>query len=104
MTGLVSVAHTKKGVTSITLELSEAVEQSSATEVALYALDAGVKKHKKTVYTKKVAIKSVSYQSGATTLTIYLKKPYKGVLQATVKPELVGADGLASTTPYMVVT
>ena len=32
VTGLVSVAHTKKGVTSITLGLSEALEPSSATE------------------------------------------------------------------------
>ena len=63
-----------------------------------------MKKHKKTVYTKKLAVKSVSYQTNATTLTIHLKKPYKGLLQATVKAGLLGVDGLASTTPYMVVT
>ena len=53
-----------KGVTSITLGLSEALGLSSATEIGLYALAGGVKKHKKTVYTQKLKIKSISYSPG----------------------------------------
>jgi len=37
-------------------------------------------------------------------VTIYLKKPYNGLVQATVKAGLIGADGIESTTSYSVVT
>ena len=42
-----------------------------------------VKKHKKTVYTKGVAIKGISFD-GNTHVTINFAKPYKGAVKLTV--------------------
>ena len=61
-----------------------------------------VKKHKETLYTKALKIKSVAYNPGNNSVTITLAKPYKGTVQVTIAPGLETADG-ASNSSMMVV-
>ena len=56
-----------------------------------------VKKHKETVYTKALKIKSVVYNTGPHSVTITLAKPYKGAVQVTIEPGLEAANGASSS-------
>ena len=55
-----------------------------------------MKKKGKTVYSKKVGIKTVSVGANGQSVTINLAKPYKGVVQVTVLSGLMAANGTSS--------
>jgi len=62
-----------------------------------------VKKHHKTVYTKAVKFKSVSYNSSAESVTINLTKPFKGAVEVVVEAGIVAVDGKSSKNPFSAV-
>ena len=76
----------------------------SATKPALYSVLEGVKKHGKLVFKKALAIRTVTYNVSAHSVTINLAKPVKGTLQVTVHGGLVaasGASGSGSSGPFV---
>jgi hypothetical protein len=73
----------------------------SATSTALYRVAGAVKKKGKTVYSKNVAVKSVSLSANSQAVTINLAKPFKGVAQVTIEPGLKASGGPASNSPFM---
>ena len=91
------MAHTKKGLTSITLAFNEALSAGSANRPALYSVLAGVKKHGKLVFKKALGVRSAAYNDSAHSVTITLAKPYKGVAQVTVQSGLAAASGATSS-------
>src|SRR5262249_27125486 len=79
VTGPVSVAHTRKGVSTLTFKFSEALNPASAENPGFYSLAAAVKKRHKVLFTKPVRIRSVSYDSNVQTVTLHLARPFKGL-------------------------
>jgi hypothetical protein len=102
-TGIAGLGRSKKGLTSISLAFNEALESGSASNVDLYSVLGAVKKKGKTVYNKKLHIKSVSYNAKADSVTIKLAKPYKGAVQVTVQGGLVAANGAKSSSAFSAV-
>jgi hypothetical protein len=96
VTGNVSVTRTKKGLTSITVGFDEALNPGSVANRALYSVLGAVKKHRKTVYSKGVRIKGISFD-GNTRVTINLAKPYKGAVKVTVHGGILATDGASSS-------
>ena len=84
-------------MTSITIGFNEALDPISATNQSLYALHSGVKKHGRTVFSKVVGIRGVTYDSIHNTLTINLAKPFKGLVQVTVSGTIMALDGTPNT-------
>ena len=60
-----------------------------------YTVFGAVTKKKRLTYSKPVPIQSVSYNANTRIATIILSKPYKGLVQATVKSVVLAANGLA---------
>src|SRR5262249_15130196 len=104
--GSVGVIQSRK-VTSYTITFNTPLNSASATNVALYQVLQGVKKvvkkHKQTLYTKPLPIKTVVYNPGPNTVTITLAKPYKGRVQFAIRRGLEGADGASGNNMNMVV-
>jgi titin len=98
-TGIAGLSHSKKGLTSVTIGFNEALNGGSAASAGLYRIFGAVKKHKKTVYTKLVRIKGITFD-GNSRVTINLAKPYKGVVQVTVLAGVVAANGTSSSTSF----
>jgi hypothetical protein len=98
--GISGVDHSKQGLTSITIAFNKALDPSSARDTDLYTVLGAVKKGGNTVYSKRVAVKSVSYVSNARALTINLAKPYKGAVQVAVQGSLLAENGVTSSGPY----
>ena len=96
-TGIVSVTHSRKGITSITIGFNEALEPGSADNRGLYSVLEGVKRRKKTVYSKADTIRSVSYDGNNHTAAIKLARAYKGMVYVTVDSGIVAADGASSS-------
>ena len=94
--GVVSVGHSKKGLTSITVAFDEALNSASLSNLGLYSVLGGVKTRKRIIYNKVERIKGASYNDNAHTVTINLAKPYKGVVQVTVHGGIVAANGASS--------
>ena len=88
--------------TSYTVDFNEPLDATSASNVGLYRVFEGVKKvvkkHKETVYTKALKIKTVVYNPGTDSVTLTLTKPYKGNVEVTIAAGLEAADGAATTT------
>jgi len=84
-------------LSSIALGFNEALNPGSASNAGLYSVLGAVKKRGKTVYSKNLGIKSVSYNANAGSVTINLAKPYKGAVQVTVHGGLVAANGSPSS-------
>lgn len=103
VTGSVKVSHSSKGLTSITVGFNEPLDFGSATNMAFYRLFSGVKKHHKTVYTKPVKFSLVTYNIHAESVTINLKKPFKGAVDVVVEAGIVAADGKSSEKPFSTV-
>ena len=103
--GSVGVSQSKKE-TSYTITFTAPLNPASASNPGLYQVLEGVtkvvKKHKETLYTKALKIKSVVYNPGANTVTITLAKPYKGAVQVTIEPGLEAADGASSSSGSVV--
>jgi hypothetical protein len=91
--GSFTVAHSKKGLTAITIAFNESLISASATSPALYSVLAGVKKRGKTAYTKPLAIGTIQYADGPHKVTLNLKKPYKGAVQVMVQGRIAAANG-----------
>lgn len=94
--------HQTKTGTSYTVTFGETLNPGSANNLGLYHVLEGVKKvvkkHKQTVYTKALKIKSVAYTAGADSVTITLAKPYKGTVEFAIGPGLEAADGASTST------
>ena len=102
-TGIVSVTHSRKGITSITIGFNEALEPGSADNRGLYSVLEGVKKRKKTVFNKADTIKSISYDGNNHTVAIKFARAYKGMVRATVDRGIVAADGASSSSAFSAV-
>jgi hypothetical protein len=101
--GIVSVSHIKKKLASVTLGFSEALASSSAVDPSAYVLLAGVKKLRKTVYTKPLTIGNIIYNSGANTVTLMLAKPLKGVVELRVQGVMTASNGATGTVAFTTV-
>jgi hypothetical protein len=95
VTGIVDAGRTKKGLTAITVVFDEALDAVSADNPAVYSVLGSEKKHRKTVYSKRVGIKGVTFD-GHTRVTINFAKPYKGAVQATVFGRILAAEGASN--------
>jgi uncharacterized delta-60 repeat protein len=93
--------QTKKGLTSIIVFFDQPMNPGSAMSRSNYTVFGAVKKRKRTVYTKPIAIRSVSYNVSKFTVTITLSKPYKGVVQATAESGIMANNGASTTSPFM---
>jgi hypothetical protein len=93
--------------TSYTLTFDQPLNAASASNVRLYKVFEGVakvvKKHKETVYTNALKIKSVYYNAGTDTVTILLADRHKRPAQVTIAPGLEGTNGATSITITLVV-
>jgi hypothetical protein len=101
--GIVSVSHSKKKLASVTLRFNEALASSSAVDPSAYVLLAGVKKLRKTVYTKPLKIGSIVYNNGANTVTLVLAKPLKGVVELRVQGAMTAANGASGSVAFTTV-
>ena len=103
--GSVGVSQSRNG-TSYTMSFTTPLNSASANSLGLYRVFAAVtkvvKKHKETLYTKALKIKSVVYNPGANTVAITLAKPFKGAVQVTIEPGLEAADGASSSSTIIV--
>jgi hypothetical protein len=93
--------HSRKGLTSITVMFNESMDPTSAATTANYTVFGAVKKKKHTVYTKSVGKLSFSYSVSSRTVTITLKKPYKGAFQLTAESGILATDGEATSRPFV---
>jgi hypothetical protein len=86
----------KKGLTSFTVSYNEPLSSRSASSSGLYQVFAAVtkivEKHKETLFTKALAIRSVSPNSSSSTVTINLDKPFKGPVQVMVQGNITAAN------------
>jgi hypothetical protein len=93
--------------TSHTLTFNQPLNAASASNAGLYKVFEGVtkvvKKHKETVYTKALKIKSAVYNAGPDAVTILLARRHKGPAQASIASGLEGTFGVTSSTITLVV-
>jgi hypothetical protein len=94
------VRKSKKRVAALTVTFNEPLKPDSATSSGLYHVSAGVKKHRKMVYSKAVPIVNVVYNDSAHSVTINLARPSKGSFQLMVGAGIVGADGVSSGSTF----
>ncbi len=102
VTEVVSASQDKKGLIGITVIFDEPLDANVVNDRALFNVRGAVKQHHRTVFTKAVRIKGISFD-GQTRVTINLAKPYKGAVQVTVLAGILAADGASSTTDYSAV-
>jgi hypothetical protein len=98
--GIASVGRSKKGVTSVSIGFDTALDPGSASNIGLYKMLRGIKKHGKIVYNKALRIRSVHYDVNAHTVTIRLAVPFKGPLQVTLRAGILSLAGAPSTTAF----
>ena len=67
----------------------------------LYRVFAGVKKRGKTVYSKALKIRNVSYNNTMHSVTINLAKSFKGAVQVTVEAGLTAASGVSTSSGFV---
>ena len=101
--GIDKVVITKKGLTSITVGFNEGLNSSSAVNRVLYSVNGAVKKRGKTVFTKRVGIGGLSYDSIHHMVTINLAKPYKGVVQVMINGSLMTTSGTSTVINFAMV-
>jgi hypothetical protein len=101
--GVIGVSHSKKKLVSITVGFNEALVSSSALDPSAYQVLAGVKKLRKTVYTKPLKIGGIMYNSGANTVTLMLAKPQKGVVQLRVQGVMMSSNSASGNVAYTAV-
>ena len=97
--GNIAVKQSKKQ-TSYTISFAAPLNAQSAANPALFRVFQGVtklvKRHKQTVFTRPLKIKSVVPGAGAQSVTLSLAKPFKGKVQVTIEPGLAGANGTST--------
>jgi hypothetical protein len=101
VTGIAVAGQTKKGLTSFNVAFNEAVNTGSASNVGHYHVFASVKKRGKATFSKALTIRDVV--GGGSTATINLAKPHKGLVQVTVDPGIVAANGTSTSSPFSMV-
>ena len=84
----------------ITLGFNEGVVSSSAATPSFYSVFAGVKKHKKMVFTKAWNIEGVTYNSALDRVTIALAKPLKGAFEVKVQGTIAASDGASGSVGF----
>jgi hypothetical protein len=92
-TRITGVDRTRKGLLSITVAFNEALDPGSAVEPGLFSVFGGVHKRGKTIYSRNLGIKTVSYDSEVESVTIKLARPYNGPVKLTVHAGIVADDG-----------
>jgi hypothetical protein len=96
---VIAGVSSRKGLSALTVSYDEAVT-GSASSAALYHVFAGVKKvvkkRKETLFTKPLAIASVTPGSTPRAVTINLGKPYKGEVQVMVAGTVTAQNGGSS--------
>ena len=95
----------KKGLTSFTVSYNEPLSSSSASSSGLYQVFAAVKKivkkhHSETLFTKALAIRSVSLNSTSSTVTINLAKPFKGRVEVMVQGNITAGNGASNSVRF----
>jgi streptogramin lyase len=104
--GSVAVSQSRKS-TTYAITFGAPLISVSANNPGLYQVLEGVtrkvKKHKVTVYTKPLKIKSVLYDPGPDTVRIALAKPFKGAVQVTIEAGLEAADGATTSSSIVLV-
>jgi Repeat of unknown function (DUF5650) len=94
----------KKGLTSFTVSYNEPLSSSSASSSGLYQVFAAVtkivKKHKEALFTKALAIRSVSLGSTGSTVTINLAKPFKGRVEVMVQGNITAGNGASNSVRF----
>jgi hypothetical protein len=94
-------ASGKKGLTSFTVSFNEPLSFSSASSSGLYQVFAAVtkfvKKHTKPLFTKALAIRSVSLDSTGSTVTINLARPFKRAVQVMVQGNITAGNGTSNS-------
>jgi hypothetical protein len=100
-TAVSSLAHSRKGLTSITVLFDEALSAASAENEGLYALDLATRRRRKTLYQKPVRLKSIQYNGNDHTVTVWLAKPTKGRFQLVVRGGIMAANGAVSSGDFM---
>ncbi len=95
---------TKKGLTSVNVSFDESLEAASAEDSSDYhvfgAVTKVVKHRRKTVYTKPIKIKSVTYSSSSNTANVKLAKPVKGKVEIKVSGTFTTTSGTEETVNY----
>jgi hypothetical protein len=94
------LVKSKKGVTGFTVGFNQSLNAGSAQNLGLYHVFQGTKKKRKVVYTKPLNLRSVTYNSSTDTVTINLKKPYKGIVEVAVQGAIEAVDGNFTTINY----
>ncbi len=84
----VAGAGGRSGLTSVSLTFDEAVDATSVMSAGLYTVLGGVTKHHKVMYTKKIKVSDVSYDSENFTVMLRLARPFKGMLRVAVQGEI----------------
>jgi hypothetical protein len=84
------------------MTFNEPLNPASAANLVHYRVLGGVKKHRKTVYSKGLAIRSATYSDSVRSVTISLKS-FRGSMQLLVGPGIVGANGASSTSTFTTV-
>jgi virginiamycin B lyase len=103
ITGVVSVTHSKKEITTIVLDFSEGLDPGSAGNGSFYSIASGVKKRHKLLFAKNVKIAGVSYDGNAHTVTLKLAKPFKGKVQVTVRSGIAATNGTSTQSNFTAV-
>jgi hypothetical protein len=103
---VITGASSRKGLTSFTVRFNEPVNSNSASSPGLYhvfgAVTKLVKRHKTTLFTKALAMGSVSPDSTSTshTVTINLARPFKGHVQVMVQGTITAGNGASNSVHY----
>jgi streptogramin lyase len=95
VTGFADV-HSRARITEIVLSFSEALDPGTAGKLGFYHLAAGVKTRHALVFSKALKIARVLYDGSTHQVTLKLTKAHKGVVQVTVGPGIMAADGIPS--------
>jgi streptogramin lyase len=98
-TGVVAVAHSRKGITALRLGLDEALDPATAGKRRFYSLDAAGM----TGFSKAVKIGSVHYDRSRNTVRLRLAGPRQGPLLVTVRAGVLAAEAKSDAIAFTAV-
>ncbi len=87
---------TNEGVTAISVGFDHPLNPASASNTTLYHVLEGVKKKGKTVYTKSLKVRAVSYVAATNSVTIRLARPLEGTAEVIVDGAIEAMDDTTS--------
>jgi hypothetical protein len=98
---IVVAGRSRKGLTALDIIFNESLTGSSASNENLYHVFEGVKKvvkrHKVTVFIKRLPIQSVSLGASGDTVTINLARAFKGTAEVVVQGTVTATSGASSS-------